>query len=166
MNTKIFLGIISSIVLVAFLVGCVEEESKNGDLSLSNIVFCSEQPAGYMDYDEQPNAQYNPGDTVWIYMNVNNLYYNVNSDDSSEIWIKQNLTLLDSQGELIQDFGEIVNDHRNLPEEEDPDKIYLANNIYIPTDFDPGYYTVQILIKDALAGETTLGSSNFRIVIG
>jgi hypothetical protein len=166
MNTKIFLGIIASIVLVTFSIGCVEEESQNGDLSISNIVFCSEQPLGYMDYDEQPSAQYNPGDTVWIYMNVNNLHYNVNSDESSEIWIKQNLTLLDSQGEIIQDFGEVINDHRNLPEEEDPDKIFLTNNIYIPTDFDPGRYTLQILVKDSLAGETTSGSSNFRIIIG
>ena len=166
MNTKIFIGIIAGIVLVTFSIGCVEEESNNGDLSISNIVFCSEQPVGYMDYDEQPSAQYNPGDTVWIYMNINNLYYNSNSDESSEIWIKQNLTLLDSQGELIYDFGEIVNDHRNIPEEEDPDKIFLTNNINIPTDFDPGRYTVQILVKDALAGETTSESSTFRIIIG
>lgn len=165
MNKKIFLGIIAIISIVTFSIGCVDDESTNGDLSISNIVFCSEQPVGYMDYDEQPSAQYNQGDTVWIYMNINNIHYNVNSDDTSEIWIKQNLTLLDSQGELIQDFGEIINDHRNLPEEEDPDKIFLTNNIYIPTDFDPGRYTVKISIMDALAGETTSQSSTFRIVL-
>jgi hypothetical protein len=165
MKTKSLIGIILGMVLVTFLIGCVEEESTNGDLSISNIVFCSDQPLGYMDYEEQPSAQYNPGDTVWIYMNINNLYYNINSDESSEIWIKQDLSLLDSQGELIQDFGEIVNDHRNLPEEEDPDKIFLTNNINIPTDFDPGRYTVTIFVEDALAGETTSESSTFRIVL-
>ena len=164
MNTKILIGIIASIVLVTFSIGCVEEESTNGDFSISNVVFCSEEPTGYHGYKEQPSAIYNPGDTVWIYMDINNIHYNVNSDDTSEVWITENLTILDSQGEILLN-GEIINDHRNFPEEEDPEKLFLKNDISIPTDFDPGHYTVQIVVKDKLAGVTASASSTFRIVL-
>jgi len=164
MNTKILIGIIASIVLVTFSIGCVEEESKNDDFSITNVVFCSEEPTGHHEYEEQPSATYNPGDTVWIYMDVNNIHYNPNPDETNEIWITENLTILDSQGEILLN-GEIINDHRNFPEEDDPEKLFLKNDISIPTDFDTGHYTVQIVVKDKLAGTTTSASSTFRIVL-
>ena len=164
MNTKICIGIITSIALVAFSIGCVEEESKNGDLSVTNVVFCSEEPTGYHEYKEQPGATYNPGVTVWIYMDVNNIHYNPNSDGSNEVWITENLTILNSDGEILLN-GEIINDHRNFPEEEDVEKMYLKNDITIPADFDPGYYTVQIMVKDKLAGVTASASSTFQIAL-
>ena len=164
MKTKIFIGIIASIILVTFSIGCTEEESSNDDLSVTNVVFCSEEPTGYHEYEEQPGATYNPGDTVWIYMDVNNIHYNPNSDGSNEVWITENLTILDSQGEILLN-GEIINDHRNFPEEEDVEKMFLKNDITIPTDFDPGHYTVQIVVKDKLAGVTASASSTFRIAL-
>ncbi len=165
MNTKILIGIIASIVLVTFSIGCVEEESTNGDLSISNVVFCSEHPTGYREYKEQPDATYNPGDMVWIYMNINNNYYNPNSDGTNEIWITENLTLLDSQGEILIPNQEFLNEHQNYPEDLNPENLWIYNNIPTSTDIDPGYYTVQIVVKDKLAGATATASSTFRIVL-
>ncbi len=165
MNTKIFIGIIASIVLVTFSIGCVEEESTNGDLSVTNLVFCSEQPTDYREYKEQPDATYNPGDMVWIYMNINNNHYNPNNDGTNEIWITENLTLLNSQGEILIPSQEFLNEHQNYPEDLNPEHLWIYNNIPTSTDIDPGYYTVQIVVTDKLAGATATASSTFRIVL-
>ena len=161
---KLIIGLIASIVFVSFSIGCIEEESGNGELSISNIVFCSEEPTDYREYKEQPDSKYNPGDDVWIYMNINNIHYNPNPDGTNEVWITENLTVLNSQGEILLS-SEILNEHRNFPEEEDPEKLWLSNVIPTTTDLDPGHYTVQMVVKDKLAGVTATASSTFRIVL-
>jgi parallel beta-helix repeat protein len=134
------------------------------NFSMSNIVFCSREPLGYMSYNEQPDAIYSPGDVIWIYMNIDNINYNLNLDGTKEIWITETLIILDSQNEILLN-EEIINYHTNLPEEDDLEELYIKNNIYTTTNFDPGYYTVHMVFMDKLADVKTTVSRIFRIAL-
>jgi hypothetical protein len=134
------------------------------NFSMSNIVFCSREPTDYMNYDEQPNAIYDPGDVIWIYMNIDNIDYNTNFDGTKEIWITETLVILDFRNEILLN-EEIINYHTNLPEEDDIGELYITNNIYTTTHFDAGYYTVHMVFTDKLAGVTATFSRIFRIAL-
>lgn len=81
-----------------------------GELKISYIVFCSEEPQGYMEYTEQPEAPYETGDVVWIYCNLEGVKYNLNPDSSQEVWITSNLKILSADGEVLLD-QEVLNEH-------------------------------------------------------
>jgi parallel beta-helix repeat protein len=136
------------------------------NFSMSNIVFCSREPMGYMNYDEQSNAIYDPGDVIWIYMNINNISYSTNLDGTKEIWITETLIVLGPQDEILLN-EEIINYHTNLTEENDLGELQITNRIYPITgpNFDPGYYTVHMVFRDKLAGVTAIVSRIFRIAL-
>ena len=160
MKTKFIVCLVSSVAVIALLTGCVEEENGVKELRISNIVFCSEQPLGYMNYEEQPDATYLPGDMVWIYMNIENHKYNPNPDGTNEIWLTEDITLIDPSGEVIAS-GEIYNDHRNYGEDRDPEDVYMHNYINTTSDWDIGKYTVKIDITDKLGDTTASASTSF-----
>lgn len=166
MKTKIIAGmgiiIFTSIVI---MIGCTQKKQvppPSKDFGLSNIVFCSAEPSGYMNYKEQPNATYKPGDTVWIYMNVDNIKYNPNQDGTNEVWIAEHLTLTDPNGKVLLD-QELLNEHKNLPKSLDPNILFLKNRIFTTQNLPEGKYKVEIKAFDKLSGKTTAVSSNFYL---
>lgn len=140
------------------------ENSEIQDLRINNIVFCSENPKSYMDYNEQLDATYQPGDVVWIYMNLEYIEYNPNPDGTNEIWVSGNLTLKAPDGDILLS-EEVMNEHQNLPEEIDPNLYFLAIQITTPPQIAEGMYTVEIIAIDKLSNNTATTTTNFRIII-
>jgi len=83
--------------------GKKSEETTTGKLELTNIVFCSKNPEGYMKYEEQPKATFKPGKTVWIYMNLDGVSNNPNPDGTKEVWIKLHLRVKAPNGDILLD---------------------------------------------------------------
>lgn len=166
MKTKVFVGMgIIMLAAILVLVGCTQKKQvppPSKEFGVSNVVFCSQEPAGYMNYKEQPNATYKPGDTVWIYMNVDNIKYNPNEDGTNEVWISEYLTLKDPNGKVLLD-QELLNDHSNLPKKLDPNTLFLRNRIFTTKNLVEGKYTVYITVTDKLANKTASVSSNFYL---
>jgi hypothetical protein len=113
MKTRLTVTLIVFIVAVALSAMCVEK-SRAEALGISNIVFCSSNPKGYMDYEEQSDATFKPGETVWIYMNLDHVKTNTNSDGSKEIWIKLHLKVKAPNGDVLLD-QDLYNEHKNFP---------------------------------------------------
>lgn len=147
------------LVSAALLATC-GEESQAGALDISNIVFCSSSPAGYMDYEEQPGATFAPGDVVWIYMNLDNVKTNANADGSKEIWIKLYLRVKAPNGDVLMD-QELYNEHKNFPEKFDMDEIFLRVNLNTSSGMPEGRYTVDLGLRDELADAEASSSSIF-----
>lgn len=166
MKIKLIAGI--SIIMLAFIMvvtGCTPKKETSPppkEFGLSNVVFCTEEPAGYMNYKEQPEATYKPGDIVWIYLNVDNLKYNPNEEGTNEVWLSEYLTLKDPNGKVLLD-QELLNEHSNLPKTLDPNTMFLKNRILTTKNLPEGKYTVYLKVTDKLANKTATTSSNFYL---
>ena len=167
-NKALSILTISVVIFVTlFLAGCKQTTPEKNRLSLkkkpfeiTNLVFCSQEPAGYMEYVEQPDATYKPGDAVWLYMNIKGVKFIKNQDKTNEIWISEHLTLKGPDGKVYLD-GELLNDHRNLSPELDPNKLFLRNKITTTPQLEEGKYTVIITVEDKLAKKKASASSSF-----
>jgi hypothetical protein len=137
-------------------------ETVSGKLGISNIVFCSENPNGYMDYKEQPDATYKPGETVWIYFNLNGVKYNVNQDETKEIWIKLHLKLKSPEGSILLD-EDLYNEHKNFEKQYNMEELFLRVNINTIEELTEGKYTVELELKDELADTLATASTNFLL---
>lgn len=140
------------------------EKPSEKKLTISNIVFCSEEPGGYMDYVEQPDATYAHSDTVWIYMNVRGTGYGPNPDGSKEIWITEHLTVKAPDGGVVVS-KEVINEHKNLPRGLNPEKLYFANFVELPSKPAEGKYLIEIAAKDKISGKTAEASSSFVLKV-
>lgn len=161
-NKKVLAVFFTLLLIVVTLSGCTgSDQTGKDEFSISNIVFCSEEPVDYMTYKEQPNAMYLVGNNVWIYMNLNALEYNTNSDGTKEIWIAQNLKVKTQDNNIVID-QEVINEHINLPSDRDTGKIYLKNHIDT-SDYSEGKYTVEIVATDKLVNRIVQVSSNFTL---
>jgi hypothetical protein len=135
-------------------------ESFSGELGLSNIVFCSERPRGYMDYEEQPDATFEPGDVIWIYFNLDGVKYNINQDKTKEVWLKLHLTLKSPEGVVLLD-EDLYNEHKNFEEEYNLDELFLRVNINTTEELAEGKYIVEATLIDELADKEATASSSF-----
>jgi hypothetical protein len=135
-------------------------ESISGELGLSNIVFCSERPKGYMDYKEQPDATFKPGDVVWIYFNLDGIKYNINTDKTKEVWLKLHLTLKSPQGAILLD-EDLYNEHKNFGEEYNLEELFLRVNINTTNELAEGKYIAEATLRDELADKEAPASSSF-----
>ncbi|MBN1693996.1 hypothetical protein JW879_01170 [candidate division WOR-3 bacterium] len=139
-----------------------QAESVSGELGLSNIVFCSERPSGYMDYKEQPDATFKPGDIVWIYFNLDGVKYNMNPDKTKEIWIKLHLRLKSPEGDILLD-EDLYNEHKNFGEEYNLEELFLRVNINTTEELAEGKYITEATLRDELADKEAPASSSFRL---
>ncbi|MFC2047009.1 hypothetical protein ACFLTK_01870 [Chloroflexota bacterium] len=159
------------IVLASGLIfsGCYREASTPAPevpsiekLTISNIVFCPIKPEGYMGYIEQPDAIYEPGDVVWIYLNVPGAKYNPHHDGTNEIWYNVHLTLKASNGDILLD-EEVVSNHHNIEEELDPDKLFFSLYINTTPQFAEDKYAVEIVVTDKIGNQTATASIGFTL---
>jgi flagellar basal body-associated protein FliL len=135
-------------------------ESVSGELGLSNIVFCSRRPNGYMDYEEQPDATFEPGDVVWVYYNLDGVKYNINQDDTKEVWLKLHLTLKSPEGVVLLD-EDLYNEHKNFGEEYNLEELFLRVNINTTEELSEGKYIAESTLRDELADKDATASTSF-----
>jgi len=139
-----------------------KEKTAAGKLELSNIVFCSNKPKGYMKYIEQPKATYQPGKTVWIYMNLDGISHHPNSDGTKEVWIKLHLRVKAPNGKVLLD-QELYNEHKNFQKRFNPDEMFFKVNLNTVQGMAEGRYTVELDLKDNLASKIVSASSIFTL---
>lgn len=162
---KIRTLIILHVALAMMSIACSRKEPAGAvsrGLKITNLVLCSEEPANYMEYHEQSDATYKPGDVVWIYMNLVNVKYDKNPDGSYRFSIPEHLTVKGPKGDtqLDQDF---LVDPINLSKERNPKQLYLTNNINTSPQSAEGEYRVEITVTDKLSGGSTNVTSKFRL---
>jgi len=164
MKNRITISILLCAVIGFFTLCTKKEPVKTaiGEFKITNLVFCSEEPEGYMKYDEQPDAKYKPGDVIWIYMNLNNVKYNTISDGSYQIHIPEHLVVKSPKGEILLDLN-LLDDPISFPKERDMNQIYLTNNINTVEGLEDGEYEVDITINDKLSNRLASATTKFHL---
>ena len=85
------------------MMGCYSVTPYFGDvlegLNVTDIVFCS-YVRGDQDYDEQPDATYDSGDTVWMYYETSN-FDAQKQDGTYDVWLKYSLKVFDSDNNIV-----------------------------------------------------------------
>lgn len=138
------------------------ETARAQELGISNIVFCSSNPKGYMDYEEQPDATFKPGQVVWIYMNLDHIKTNPNPDGTKEMWIKLHIKVTSPKGDVLLD-EDLYNEHKNFPETSNMNEMFLRVNLNTVPEMAEGRYTVELLLRDELAKKEASASSIFTL---
>jgi hypothetical protein len=164
-NKNIQAVILSVFLIIGVLINAsyaAKEQVNVEEFKILSLVFCSEQPTNFKEYKEQPNATYNPTDTVWIYGDTNHITLNENSNGTKEMWMAINLRVRAPDGRIF-DEGEYFNQHINVPAETDPEKFWFDVLVGPPTRFEEGKYSVELEVTDKLAEKTAKASSIFTI---
>jgi hypothetical protein len=138
------------------------EKTTAGKLELSNIVFCSTRPKGHMEYNEQPKATYKPGNTAWIYMNLDGVSHNPNPNGTKEVWIKLHLRVKAPNGDVLLDQN-LINEHKNFQKKFNPDEMFLRVNLNTVRGMAEGRYIVELDLKDNLDGRIASASTIFTL---
>jgi len=161
MKSRVLSGIVA-LLLLAMTAACGDGGAAQSTqkLRVFNLVFCSEEAAGYMDYREQPGAAYKPGDRVWLYVNVQGQKHNANEDGTNEVWITENVKVVSPDGSTLLD-EEALSEHQNFPRDLSMEKLYLSNYITTTPQLPAGKYTVELTVADKLGGDTAKASSSF-----
>ncbi len=128
--------------------GKKSEETTIGKLELTNIVFCSKNPDGYMKYEEQPKATYKPGKTVWIYMNLDGVSNKSNPDGTKEVWIKLHLRVKAPNGDTLLD-QDLYNEYKNYQKKYNLDEMFFRLNLNTVSGMAEGRYTVELDLMEA-----------------
>ena len=164
---KLLVGLIAAAMVGSLVFLVIQPDPENSgevskEFTISNLVFCSEESKSYMNYRLQPGATYVPGDTVWIYMNLEGLKLKPNFDGTSKMWIIVDLTLKAPDGDILSE-EEALEGRANVIS--DPNQMCFDVHLDTTSQFTEGEYTVEIVVTDKL-GNRTASTSGCFILIG
>jgi PGF-CTERM protein len=129
-------------------------------LNASDIIFCS-YIKGDRDYDEQPDATYDSGDTVWMYYETSN-FDTQKQDGTYEVWLKYSLKVYDSDNNIVYedlDWNEIHKNYTTVPGYE----YYWSVDNLGTLNYQKDQYKVEITVKDMISGESQTVTGDFKI---
>lgn len=136
-------------------------EYTSGEFGIGRFVFTESEARDYRDYDENPEAEYGPTDTVWYYYEIDGFAYEETSNAKTpdlqitetvtgpegEIWSQANIPLSNMFDPSI-----------------DLDTYYIADRISPSEEWLAGNYEIQLKVTDGYTDETVPETFTFTIV--
>lgn len=137
-------------------------EAQPNSLEIENLHFCSEQPTGYREYQEQVDGEYDPGDVVWVYFEPSTVGSETAGEGEIRFAYDVTWTVYSPEGEEIDTLGDTV--ERTLPDSGDLSEVFLTVNFSPPMEFEPGTHRIEIEVEDKIAGTEATESAEFEVV--
>jgi hypothetical protein len=151
-----------AVLATGAIAGCSGDGDSDEQTSfgIDEFVFCSEQPAGYGQYEEQSDATYATSDVVWIYIDVVGFDVEDAGDGQIAVDLAENLVVRDPNGEEI-----LQNDFTfdNEFDEGLRGQFFVVNNVTLPSGSAAGEYEVEVSLDDGLSGESTNRTETFTV---
>lgn len=124
--------------------------TEKDELYIDNLVFADYVFSDYT-HEPQPNAEYEAGDTVYIYFEVKDFV----QDGNGRVSFSQDLVVIDPNGEPVYELS--IGDIYSV------DKIYsetqamfqVSNTLQTQTNFPKGEYTIAVRVTDKISGQKT-----------
>ena len=131
-----------------------------GDLGFRNFTLCS-KIITMGQYVALPEPKVKVGtEELLIYIEPANVFTST-QEGRYEIWITQDILLLDEEGELLLEKTDAVSAHFNTST---PIlDLYLPNTLYMST-LPVGKYTYKAVLHDVLKGTTATKTIDFKVV--
>jgi hypothetical protein len=126
------------------------------DLHLVKLILCTEV-RDYGDYDARDSFEIKAGEPLLVYMEPDG-YHISKEGDAYKIWVSQDASISNDEGEVIFQRNNWVNYKRIFPTPILP--FYLTNNV---SDIPPGKYTYSLTLKDHY--KNTFFSKTFEFIV-
>lgn len=129
--------------------------------SIERIRFLEDEPAGYRQYTEQPDAEYRASDTVWVYVEPDSV--ELEQRDDGDRWYELGVTVRTVGPDGTEDLQVKDTVNNPLAADRDPEKLFLVVSFDLRRG-TPGEYTVDIVVHDRVGGERATDSATFTLV--
>ena len=138
----------------------IVEIQNQGKLGFRNFILCS-KIITMGQYVALPEPKVKVGtEELFIYIEPANVFIST-QEGRYEIWITQDIFLLDEEGELLLEKTNAVSAHFNTAT---PIlDLYLPNTLYMST-LPVGEYTYKAVLHDVLRGTTATETIDFEVV--
>ena len=142
-------------IMFVVLCGCIGQEK----LTLTEITFCTNEPFD-RSYEQNPDAIYMQGETVWIYFETFKFQYTEEERQGVTIYSAS----FDVKLEVYDDDGIIVLKGTQPIEVASADElVYVWFKFWIDTNEFEGVYTVKITVTDTLSEESAQTEGTFTV---
>jgi hypothetical protein len=127
-------------------------------LEVRHLAFCT-RVRGYGNIEPLRAPALAPGQPVLLYSEVENLHHEPLAD-GFRTRLSSELAVLDAQRRPIwqQQFA-AVEDRSSVPRRD----YFLSHTFRLPTQLPPGTYSVELTLRDELAGRSTTSSISFAV---
>jgi hypothetical protein len=135
------------------------EIQNTSELGFRHFSFCS-NIIGFGSYVPlaQPVLDRN-GELLVYYEPVN--VFTSKKEDLYEIWYTQDMALLDDQGEILEEWPNILDFHYTT--KTPLMDLYARNNVTLEGQVPPGKYKFKAVLKDNLSGKIAIKIVDFEI---
>lgn len=143
-----------AVVGTATVAGCGGLLSDDGEFEFREVVFTDGEPAGYDEYDRQPESTYERGANVWVYLEVD--YAPTDEDGTADLTFTFEVDTPD--GETWQP----VEREESWEDAEDSVLMY-AQEFRTGADDEPGDYDMTITADDQVDGKQITATETFTL---
>ena len=167
---KRFVWIIWMLILAGSLCSAQESEilklkekiieiQNNSELGFRHFHFCS-NILGFGSYVPLANPVLDKNGDLLVYYEPVNVFTS-RKEGLYEIWYTQDMALLNSAGEVIQEWPNILDFHytTRTPVMD----LYARNSITLGGQVPPGHYRFKAVLKDKLSGKSVVKVADFEI---
>jgi hypothetical protein len=135
--------------------------SPAGPLTISQTIFCAEEPQDAGIYTAKTDNLFYIGDTVWIYYEIWS-YAGKPEEQGHAIWLEADDRMLDPEGKVYYQWP--VYEYRDISDTYlDPDFVAIWDMYIIQPGTVPGQYKFEVTVKDRWTGETASQYGYFTI---
>ena len=139
----------------AALAGCMDalgESESASEFRIETLAFASVQPTGYDEYEPQPDATFERGETVWFYIGVLDP-----TPRRATVELDAAFTISMPDGELIEAADSVAVDTQGR----ELDGMVVTNGFFTSTEFPTGTYELTVDLTDTNSGETAVVTGEF-----
>jgi hypothetical protein len=158
------------VILTASL--CLSQESKilelkdkiieiqnTSELAFRNFTFCS-NIIGFGSYVPLAKPVVDRNGEILVYYEPLNIF-TAKKEGLYEIWYTQDMALLDANGEVLQEWPNILNFHYTT--KTPVMDLYAQNNLTLGGKVPAGFYRFKAVLKDKLSGKNAVKVVDFEI---
>lgn len=135
------------------------ELQNKGELGFRNFAFCS-KILGFASYVPLEKSILDRNGELLVYYEPVNIFTG-KREGLYEIWYTQDMALLKTDGEVLQEWTDILNFHYTT--KSPVMDLFAQNNITLGGQVPPGKYKFKAVLKDKLSGKTTSKTMDFEI---
>lgn len=135
--------------------------SRPDSLAVDHFTFCAERPTGYRQYREQPEATYEPTDTVWVYFEPSTVGTEPAGEGQVRFEFTIEWTIYRPDGTEMDTLSRTA--ARTVPETADRSELFLWLDFTPSVEFDTGTYRVEIAVTDEVADNTASETAEFTV---